>query len=92
MCQKTFWKILVVNLSNMGTKSYLILFTAIIATSSLTLFSFLSCEKETIQEFKSKTELKTLEGTIYKTVYNELVSDKVQNQIKENFPKPEKSF
>ena len=43
----------------MGTKSYLILFTAIIATSSLTLFSFLSCEKETIQEFKSKTEKTT---------------------------------
>lgn len=41
------------------------------------------------EEFKSKTELKTLEGTIYKTVYKELVSDKVQNQIKENFPKPE---
>ena len=41
------------------------------------------------KEFMEKTKLETLEGHIYKTIYNELKPKKIQNQIKENFPKPE---
>jgi len=40
-------------------------------------------------EFKEKTKAKTLEGKIYKTIYSELVSEAVQKEIKDNFPKPE---
>ncbi len=39
--------------------------------------------------FHNKTNLITLEGEIYKTIYSELNSKTVQNQIIENFPKPE---
>ncbi|WP_372755182.1 FAD-binding and (Fe-S)-binding domain-containing protein [Mariniflexile sp.] len=41
------------------------------------------------EAFQKKTNLETLEGHIYKTIYNELVSESVQNQIIDNFPKPE---
>ncbi|MFV0566940.1 MAG: FAD-binding and (Fe-S)-binding domain-containing protein [Flavobacteriaceae bacterium] len=41
------------------------------------------------EEFKHKTEQKTLEGQIYKTLYNELSGKETQNEIKNNFPKPE---
>ncbi|MDH7912374.1 FAD-binding and (Fe-S)-binding domain-containing protein [Winogradskyella sp. SYSU M77433] len=40
------------------------------------------------QEFQDKIKLKTLEGAIYKTIYEELKTEEVQHQIKENFPKP----
>ncbi|MFD1613693.1 FAD-binding and (Fe-S)-binding domain-containing protein [Gelatiniphilus marinus] len=40
-------------------------------------------------DFKKKTSEPSLEGHIYKTIYNELESETVQNNIKENFPKPE---
>lgn len=39
--------------------------------------------------FKEKTTLNTLEGQIFRTIYNELESEAVQNQIRENFPKPQ---
>jgi len=39
--------------------------------------------------FKKKTELKTLEGSIYKTLYTELSSEEAQREINEQFPKPE---
>lgn len=39
--------------------------------------------------FHNKTNLVTLEGEIYNTIYSELNSETVQNQIIENFPKPE---
>lgn len=39
--------------------------------------------------FHNKTNLITLEGEIYNTIYSELNSEIVQNQIIENFPKPE---
>ena len=42
-----------------------------------------------VEEFKEKTKLETLEGEIYKTIYNELHSKEIQKQIIENFPKPE---
>ena len=40
-------------------------------------------------EFQQKTQLATLEGHIYKTIYNELQSKEVQNRIISQFPKPE---
>ena len=40
-------------------------------------------------EFQNKLELETLEGQIYKTIFEELKSDAVKNQIIDNFPKPE---
>ncbi|MGA1226256.1 MAG: FAD-binding and (Fe-S)-binding domain-containing protein [Tamlana sp.] len=43
----------------------------------------------TAEEFIQKTQLNTLEGKIYKKIYNELNSENVQKQIIENFPKPE---
>ncbi len=41
------------------------------------------------EAFNEKTKLKTLEGHIYKSLFNELKSEVVQNQVKKNFPKPE---
>jgi FAD/FMN-containing dehydrogenase/Fe-S oxidoreductase len=43
----------------------------------------------TSDEFHHKTKENTLEGHIYKTIFNELESKAVQKQIIENFPKPE---
>ncbi len=40
-------------------------------------------------EFHEKRNLKTLEGNIYSSVYNEISTEKVQQQIINNFPKPE---
>ncbi|PWK19830.1 FAD-binding and (Fe-S)-binding domain-containing protein [Xanthomarina spongicola] len=40
-------------------------------------------------EFNRKIELNTLEGHIYKTIYNELKSEYVQSEIINQFPKPE---
>ncbi|WP_179019696.1 FAD-binding and (Fe-S)-binding domain-containing protein [Winogradskyella forsetii] len=42
----------------------------------------------TSEEFQSKTKLSTLEGKIYKTLFETLKSESVQVQIIENFPKP----
>ena len=39
--------------------------------------------------FKKKSNENTLEGQIYKTIYDELNSESVKNEIKDNFPKPE---
>ena len=41
------------------------------------------------EEFQQKTKLKTLEGAVYKTLYNALKPESVQKQIIEHFPKPE---
>jgi len=41
------------------------------------------------EEFQQKTTLETLEGNIYKTLYNALKPEAVQKQIIEHFPKPE---
>ncbi len=45
---------------------------------------FKSISKE---EFQQKTKQQTLEGDIYNTIYEELKTEAVQKQIKENFPK-----
>ncbi|NRD23720.1 FAD-binding protein [Winogradskyella litoriviva] len=42
----------------------------------------------TPEEFHNKTKLDTLEGYIYKTIFETLQPKDIQNQIKENFPKP----
>lgn len=42
-----------------------------------------------VEEFQQKLKLKNLEGHIYKTIYEELKPVAVQNQIQDNFPKPE---
>ncbi|MEM0516853.1 FAD-binding and (Fe-S)-binding domain-containing protein [Aequorivita flava] len=39
--------------------------------------------------FLEKTALNSLEGKIYKTLYNELISDETQQEIWREFPKPE---
>jgi FAD/FMN-containing dehydrogenase/Fe-S oxidoreductase len=48
--------------------------------------TFKSLNKET---FEKKKKLNSLEGTIYKTIYNELKSEKAQLEIINNFPKSE---
>ncbi len=57
---------------------------AILSDGSEVLFKCLSPE-----EFQHKTELPSLEGHLYKTLKNELESTSVQNQINDQFPKPE---
>lgn len=41
------------------------------------------------EEFMQKTKLNTLEGKLYKTIYNELKDENVQNEIHKEFPKAE---
>ncbi|WP_338733896.1 FAD-binding and (Fe-S)-binding domain-containing protein [Mangrovimonas cancribranchiae] len=41
------------------------------------------------KEFDVKLELDTLEGKIYRKIFNQLKSSHVQEQIRNNFPKPE---
>lgn len=48
--------------------------------------TFKSLNKETFEE---KKKLKSLEGTIYNSIYNELKSEEAQLEIINNFPKPE---
>lgn len=40
-------------------------------------------------EFLQKTKLHSAEGQLYQSIFEELSSKEVQNQIKKNFPKPE---
>ncbi|WNH12124.1 FAD-binding and (Fe-S)-binding domain-containing protein [Thalassobellus suaedae] len=46
-------------------------------------------EELSSEAFQQKTKEVSLEGRIYKTIYSELASESVQNQITDNFPKPE---
>ena len=48
-----------------------------------------SFEPLSTSEFIAKTRLKGQEGTIYKTIYEELSPDLVQKEIRREFPKPE---
>ncbi len=41
------------------------------------------------EAFQQKTKEASLEGQIYKAIYSELGSETIQNQIIDNFPKPE---
>lgn len=56
----------------------------ILSNGSEVVFNTLSAD-----QFHEKTKLNSLEGQIYKNLYSELKSEAIQNQIKENFPKPE---
>lgn len=40
------------------------------------------------QEFRGKLELQTLEGIIYKSIFDTLVKPEVKNEIEKEFPKP----
>ncbi|MDB2633430.1 FAD-binding protein [Flavobacteriaceae bacterium] len=50
--------------------------------------SLVSFKELTSKEFKLKTQIKSLEGSIYASIYNELSQDLVQQEIKNQFPKP----
>lgn len=43
----------------------------------------------TSEEFLQKTKLSNLEGAIYKTIYEQLISETAQKEIIKEFPKPE---
>ena len=51
--------------------------------------SFATFAEITSAEFKQKARENTLEGKIYKAIYTELSSELVQQEIKNEFPKPE---
>ena len=50
--------------------------------------SLVSFKELTSKEFKLKTQIKSLEGSIYASIYNELSQEQVQQEIKDQFPKP----
>lgn len=56
----------------------------ILSDGSVAVFSEIS-----LNEFKQKTTLDSLEGDIYKELLSELSSEEVQRQIRFQFPKPE---
>ena len=66
------------------TRDKVIELQTILSDGSEVVFSEVSAET-----FQDKTKLNTLEGHIYKSIYNELASAEIQKQIKDNFPKPE---
>ena len=65
------------------TRDKVLAIDAILSDGSLATFSEISSE-----EFKQKMELETLEGCIYKAIYNELIFNSAQDEIKKEFPKP----
>ena len=50
--------------------------------------SLVSFKELTSKEFKLKTQIKSLEGSIYASIYSELSQELVQQEIKNQFPKP----
>jgi FAD/FMN-containing dehydrogenase/Fe-S oxidoreductase len=66
------------------TRDKVIELHAVLSDGSEVVFGDLSSEK-----FNEKREENTLEGHIYKTIYNELKPETIQKQIFDNFPKPE---
>jgi len=66
------------------TRDKIIALKTLLSDGSEVVFSDL-----TQDAFQEKMELKTLEGELYRTIFKELNSEKVQNQIKANFPKLE---
>ena len=66
------------------TRDKVIEMHTILSDGSDVVFTELSAEA-----FKDKTKLDTLEGKIYKSIYSELASETVQDQIKKEFPNPE---
>ncbi|CAH8282089.1 FAD/FMN-containing dehydrogenase [Mariniflexile fucanivorans] len=66
------------------TRDKVIEMHTILSDGSTVVFNEVSSEA-----FQDKTTLNSLEGNIYKSIYTELSSEIIQNQIIENFPKPE---
>ncbi|MBE7687967.1 FAD-binding protein [Tenacibaculum finnmarkense genomovar ulcerans] len=66
------------------TRDKVIAIQGILADSSDVFFSEI-----TSQEFHQKKINQTLEGSIYKTIYNELSQEAIQKEIIKEFPKPE---
>ncbi|AUC14501.1 FAD-binding oxidoreductase [Tenacibaculum sp. SZ-18] len=64
------------------TRDKVIAIDAILSDGSLTRF-----EEITSEDFKQKTFENSFEGNIYKSIYNELKSTEVQEEIKSQFPK-----
>jgi FAD/FMN-containing dehydrogenase/Fe-S oxidoreductase len=64
------------------TRDKVLSIDTILSDGSLATFSEITSE-----EFKQKTELESLEGNIYKSIYSELIYDSVQEEIKKEFPK-----
>jgi FAD/FMN-containing dehydrogenase/Fe-S oxidoreductase len=65
------------------TRDKVIELETILADGSTVVFNSLSAEA-----FKQKRLQATFEGTIYKTIYNELSKPEVQKEIRSQFPKP----
>jgi len=64
------------------TRDKVVSIDAVLSDGSLATFSEISSK-----EFMKKLEEETLEGKIYKSIYNELIFDSVQEEIKQEFPK-----
>ena len=64
------------------TRDKVICIDTILSDGTLATFSEITSDV-----FKQKTELDTLEGNIYKTIYSELIYDSAQEEIKNEFPK-----
>jgi FAD/FMN-containing dehydrogenase/Fe-S oxidoreductase len=64
------------------TRDKVISIDAILSDGTLATFSEISSN-----EFLEKMKEETLEGNIYKSIYNELIFDSVQDEIKQEFPK-----
>ncbi|UZH55201.1 FAD-binding protein [Salinimicrobium tongyeongense] len=66
------------------TRDKLLEMKVLLSDGSEAVFSEISSE-----EFQKKMELNSMEGEIYRKLYDELKSEAVQEQIKGGFPKPE---
>ncbi len=64
------------------TRDKVVAIDTILSDGSLATFSEISSK-----EFMEKLNEETLEGAIYKSIYNELIFDSVQDEIKKEFPK-----
>ena len=64
------------------TRDKVVSIDTILSDGSLATFSEITSE-----EFLQKTEEDTLEGKIYKSIYDELIFDSTQEEIKKEFPK-----
>jgi hypothetical protein len=64
------------------TRDKVLSINTILSDGSLATFSEITSE-----EFKQKMELDSLEGSIYKSIYSELISESTQKEIKQEFPK-----
>jgi len=66
------------------TRDKVLQINAILSDGSSAIFKEISSEK-----FIQKTKLDTLEGKIYKSIFDELSNQENQNEIHKQFPKPE---